>query len=693
VVTPRDTGRLRDCSSAPIRCNHWPLDRDATLALVSTRMRGSAKTYCRVCEAACGLEVDFDASGTPFRIRPDREHPVSAGYACAKGTRFLEVARHPERVLVPRVDGRDVSWDDAIATAARRIDAVRQKYGPHAVGLYFGNPIAFNAFGLVALLAFTKSLGTRNVFSASSQDCNNKFAGARIVHGSTSIHPVPDFERCDLAIVLGSNPFVSQSSFVHLPRGATVFDRIRSRGGDVVWIDPRRTESARRGGTHLAIRPGTDLWLLLALLGRLGPHAPRERTNVEGFAELLALARTISIDEAATRTGLAAADIVALADRIAKADRCAMHMSVGVNQGGFGTMAYVVMQALVWATGNYDREGGSIVHPMADVLARLFAAGGLDPDNTSRIGDFGAVLGTVPGGVLADEILEPGEGRIRALVVVAGDPLRSIPGESRIDRALASLDTLVTIDMFANATGRRADVVLPATSWPERWDLAATTLTFQTHALVQTAGPVMRPVGAARHDARILGDLAIALGSKNPLWRLTRLPLERMPSPKFGFRGLRPRPGKRLRKHGLRLWHASFPAEVDRLRSVAIPDADAFTLICRRRRLGHNGWLHGGVRDGNSESAAWMNARDMAELAVKDGELVEIDTGAAAITVAVRADEGLAVRTIVLPHGLPEHNVNAMIPSGAAAIERLSGQHTMTGIPARVRAIPATAQG
>jgi formate dehydrogenase len=654
-------------------------------------MRAPAKTYCRVCEAACGLEVDFDTSGAPVRIRPDREHPVSAGFACAKGTRFLEVAQHPSRVLVPRVDGRDASWDDAIATAARRINAVRERWGPHAVGLYFGNPIAFNAFGLVALLAFMRGLGTRNLFSASSQDCNNKFAGARIVHGSTSIHPVPDFEHCDLAIVLGSNPFVSQSSFVHLPRGATVFDRIRERGGDVVWIDPRRTESVRRGGTHLAIRPGTDLWLLLALLGRLGPHAPSERTNVEGFAELLALARTITIDEAALRTGLPAADIVALADRIAKADRCAMHMSVGVNQGGFGTMAYVVMQALVWATGNYDRQGGSIVHPMSDVLAKLFAAGGIDAMQRSRIGDFDSVLGTIPGGVLADEILEPGPGRIRALIVVAGDPLRSIPGEARLDEALRSLDTLVAIDMFANATGRRADVVLPATSWLERWDFASTTLTFQTHPLVQIGGAVMPPRGQSRHDARIIGDLAIALGSKNPLWRLTRLPLTRFfPTPKFGVAGLRPRPGKRLRKHALRLWHASFTGEVARLRAVPPPDRDAFTLICRRRRLGHNGWLHGGTRDGNAEAAAWMNADDMAALAVKDGDMIEIDTGAAAITVAVKADAGLAVRTIVLPHGLPDHNVNAMIPSGVDAIERLSGQHRMTGIAARVR---AAAQG
>ena len=649
-------------------------------------MRQPAKTYCRVCEAACGLEVDFDAQGVPTRLRPDREHPVSAGYACAKGTRFLEVARHPDRVLHPQVDGNRVGWDEAIAAAAARIAGVRDRFGPHAVGLYFGNPIAFNALGLVTLLAFIKSLGTRNVFSASSQDCNNKFAGARLVHGSAAIHPVPDFEHCDLAVVFGSNPYVSQSSFVHLPRGATVFDRLRERGGDVVWVDPRRTESAKRGGSHLAIRAGTDLWLLLALLGRLGAAAPAERTNVAGFTELLELARSVSIEEAAARTLLTPEQIENLAARIAGAGRCAMHMSVGVNQGGFGTMAYVVLQALIWATGNFDVAGGSLVHPMSDLLAKVFSLANLDPPQRSRIGGFESVLGTIPGGVLADEILVAGDDRIRALVVISGDPLRSIPGEARLDQALSALDTLVSIDMFANATAKRADVILPACSWLERWDFASTTVSFQTGSLIQIAAPVMAPLGESRNDVRILGDLAIALGRRNPLWRLTRLAYERwLPRPRFGFAGPKPRPGGRLAKHGLQLWHSSFANELVRLRAAAKPDPTSFTLISRRRRLGHNGWLHGGLRDGDEAATAWMNLADMAELGLHDGDRVEIDTGTATLTIATRGEAGLSSRTIVVPHGLREHNINAMIPSGVPAIERLSGQHVMTGIGATVR--------
>ncbi|HWB74628.1 MAG TPA: molybdopterin-dependent oxidoreductase [Nannocystaceae bacterium] len=645
-------------------------------------------TYCRICEAACGLLVERDRDGRALRLLPDRDHPHSAGHVCAKGTRFLEVARHPDRLLHPRVDGARTDWDTAMRAFAERLRPIRERHGPHAIGIYFGNPIAFNSLALISLLAFGKTLGTRNVFSAGSQDCNNKFTGARIVHGSPAIHPVPDFERCELAVVFGSNPYVSQSSFVHLPGGARVFDGIVARGGDVVWIDPRSTESARRCGTHLAIRPGSDVWLMLALLGRLGERAPKD-DRADGFAELLGHARRMDLERVALHTGLSAAQIVALADRIASSRATAFHMSVGVNQGGFGTLAYVLLHALAWATGNFDREGGWLVHPMSAVLGRVFRHADLDPANHSRIGGFPATMGTLPGGILADEILEPGDERIRALIVVSGDPLRSVPGGARLRRALESLDTLVAIDMFVNTTGALADIVLPATSWLERWDFASTTLTFQTGGLVQVAGPVLDPPGECRNDARIICDLAAAIGGGHPLWKLGRLPFDRfLPRMRFGVRGPSARAGAWLRRHRLRLFDATIASELARVDATPVPPPSAFTLICRRRRLGHNGWLHGGVRDGNGEAFAWMHRDDMDRLGVRDGDAIEITSTAGSLRLPARANEGLAARTVVVPHGLLEHNINAIIPTGAAAIERVSGQHVMTGIAVDVQPRP-----
>ena len=286
-------------------------------------------TYCRICEAACGLVGVRDARGELVDLEPDREHPTSAGFACAKGTRFLEVARHPTRLLSPMLrEGRGgalrpVSWDLALSDAGARLADVVRRHGPHAVAVYYGNPIAFNTLGAAGMLGFVRALGTRNVYGAGSQDCANKFAGAELVHGSVAIHPIPDLERCELAVFFGTNPAVSQTKLFHLEGGTPMLKKILARGGEIVWLDPRKTESARMG-THLPIRPGTDVFLLLALLGLLGEGA-QDDERTDGLEALLAVARGWTPERAATVTGLPATEIRALAARIAGARRGVAH--------------------------------------------------------------------------------------------------------------------------------------------------------------------------------------------------------------------------------------------------------------------------------------------------------------------------------------------------------------------------------
>jgi anaerobic selenocysteine-containing dehydrogenase len=647
------------------------------------------RTYCRICETACGLIAEVDAAGAPIRLRPDRDHPVSRGFACAKGTRFAEVATHPQRLRHPEIRGDDgarrrASWEEAIAAIAARLRPIRERHGPHAVAVYFGNPMAFNALGGAALGLFVRELGTRNVFSAASQDCNNKFAAARLIHGSSAIHPIPDFDRADLAVVLGSNPYVSQSSFVHLEEGARVFDRLIQRGGHAVWIDPRRTESARRWGEHLAIRPGADAWLLAGVLGLVGRDS-RSTPKVRGIEPLWRAVAAIPLAEIATRTGLDEAAIRRLADQIRSADRVAIHMSVGVNHGGFGTLCYALVHAIAHAAGSYDREGGLVFHPSAPLAGRLLAAAGMEDAARSRIGQLPRVLGGLPGGVLADEILTPGPERVRALICVAGDPLRSIPGGERLERALDSLEALFCIDLFENATGARAHALLPATSWLERWDVATTTLFLQVAKRVQMVGPVCAPPGEARPEARILADLAVALGSRSPAWRLARLPLDRwLPAPVNGVPAPGPRAGRWRRP--AKLWNETIASELARLRQVPKHEVEGFVLIGRRRRLGHNSWIHAGVRAGDGDDAvAALCPADLASLGLHDGALVEIGTEAGTLVLPARADPDLGPRMVCVPHGLGSININAIIPSGAEAIEAVSGQHIMTGVPVRVR--------
>lgn len=662
-------------------------------------MGDTALTYCRICEAACGLLVDRDDRGEPVRIRPDRDHPVSAGFACAKGTRFLEIARHPGRLRAPMRRGSGGAleaqgWEAALGAIGAKLRAIRDQHGPHAIGVYYGNPIAFNMLGSVALLQFLRAIGSRNVYSAASQDCINKFAGSDLVHGSPVIHPIPDIDRAELAVMFGTNPMVSQSSFVHLEGGALAFDRLVKRGGDVVWIDPRRTESARRWGRHMAIRPGTDVWLILALLGLFADRRRAADPRVEGLDALLDVAERVSPERAAAITGIAAGEIRALADRIRAARSAALHMSVGVNHGPLGTLAYVALQALSFLSGNFDREGGSLFHPMAVWTARAFHFFGVGAEAwQSRIGSFASVLDQLPGAILADEIRTDGPDRVRALVVIAGDPLRSVPGEDRLREALGALDLLVTIDPFENETGKLAHWLLPTTTWLERFDLANAAAILQASSMLQSASPVSPPWGESRHEAWILHRIARELGHAGRFDVARLLPLiERLPSLGRGAPFPRPAPGRYLGRgprtpgHRVRFWGPALAAEVERLERVASAlAAPGFVLMSRRRRLGHNGWIHGGVRDGDTESAAWMAPADLAELGAPAGGRVEIRSDAGAIEIRALPQEDVRRGTVVVPHGLPDVNVNAIIPSGAVAAERISGQHWMTGIPISVR--------
>ena len=499
--------------------------------------KGVQKTYCRICEAACGLRAEYGEDGDLERLLPDAEHPLSRGYICAKGTRFGEVAADSDRLMYPmlrRDNGtyQRISWKRAFRVFGERVRPILERYGPDSVGFYFGNPLAFNAFGSGAMLGVMAGLGSQNMFVAASQDCNNKFTASQIVHGSPWVHPIPDFENADTAILLGTNPAVSQSSFVHLEGGIKVFDRLVERGGEIFWVDPRQTESVKRWGEHLQLVPGTDIYLLLSLLDGMKDRYV-ESELVEGMEDLLACAAQYPLERAAALTGVPLDLLRHLLGKLRASKRIALHMSVGVNHGPFGTFCYVVMQALSYLCGALDQEGGSLFHPLASVATKLTKFLGVgNSERKSRIGGFPNLLDSMPGGILADEILTPGEGQLRALIVVAGNPLRSIPGEQKLREAFASLEFLVGVDMFQNQSLQSADLLLPTTSWLERWDFATTTALFQKASLLQYAGPVNKPPGEVRTENEILSTLCAEMNRSmfgswflSSLWRM--LPSDR----------------------------------------------------------------------------------------------------------------------------------------------------------------------
>ena len=673
------------------------------------------RTYCRICEAACGLEAEV-SGGELIALRPDRDHPVTKGFVCVKGTRFAQVAQHPERVIRPQrrdAEGRlaDVSWDEANADIGARLRAIREAHGPHSVAFYFGNPTAFSATAAMAAPRFSKVLGSRNVFGAGSQDCNNKFKGSSLIHGSPFIHPLPDIEHAELVLMFGTNPLVSHLSFAHLGGGTKTLDEVVARGGAVVFVDPRRTESAERY-EHVGIRPGADVFLLAALVNELRDGAPvvdASSRGFEGLSEILAFASRFPVKHAAELTGTPRVAIERLASRIRGAGgRVALHMGVGVNQGPFGTLAYVLLHALAVLSGGFDRRGGWVFHPGGKLLHRL-AGRFIDTGrHRSRVGDFETVLDTFPAGVLADEILMPGPEKVRALICLAGNPVRSVPDGGRLSGALAELDLFVSIDLFETETSRHADYLLPVPSWLERADLNPVASLFGTHGSLPVTERVLAPPGDVRSEWRILGDLSEALGvpmfGPAPLHRLvSHADIDGLiggairTMKQFGYHegdrlwpALRPEPGDYLRggsahqDGAVRLWGEEIANEAERAAAYAAETREgALLLIGRRRTRGHNSWIRGASHDGDERFEAWLHPDDAAEHLEGDRGMIRVASEAGELELEARAHSSVERGTVVIPHGYEEGDVNALIPSGVGQIA-YGGMHVMTGIPVRV---------
>jgi formate dehydrogenase len=557
----------------------------------------------------------------------------------------------------------------------------------------------------LAYFAFARALGTRNLYSSGSQDNDSKFVAARLVHGNEWIQPIMDLEHADFALLLGTNPAVTQGTYLHMHGGTKAYDRFLERGGTLVIVDPRRTESAERWGGHLPIRPGSDVFLLLALIHELRDlYQPNER--VVGLDRLLQLAAEYPAERVALLTDIPTAKLRELAFSIRRARRATFFLSVGVNQGPFGTLGALALQALAYLTGNFDREGGLLFQPWSALLGWPVSV----TPQRSRIGNYLANAGGLPAGILADEILTPGKDQIRALIVFCGNPITSAPDETRLRQAFQELDLLVSIDIFQNQTGGEADLLLPATTWLERFDLGVWNAAFVQAPFIDSTPP-MRPAPAeSRPEWRIFADLSLAAGRPflGPFTSLMRsLPWDSLLQPildvlTLPFRGYMegargtpwpiPKGGTYLRgRRRVYFWRPELQSEPERLaryvdKQASLPGGNStFTLLGRRRRLAQNSWLHGATRDGKAEAQAWLCLADMERLDLRKGDAIILSTATGDIQLPVHPHDGVMAGTVIVPHGLPEVNVNRLIGSDHSLIEPLSGMHRMTGTQVQIR--------
>ena len=676
----------------------------------------TVSTYCRICEPLCGMIATVE-DGRLISLRPDDEHPLSQGYACPKGLAFPEVQHDPDRVLHPlrRVAGgapgefEQVSWDEALDDIAGRLRALVDAHGGGSVGQFFGNPVGFNITGTLWAGALMSALGTGHQYSVGSQDINSRYVASKLLYGSISQVPFPDLRGTDLLLVLGANPLVSRASGVRAPRVKEHLSAIVAGGGRVVVVDPRRSETAK-AFEHVSIEPDGDAFLLASLIQVLDEEGLVDRAVVArqavGAETLLAAVAPFTPEVTAARTGIDPDVVRSLARDLAAAPRAAVYGRTGTCLGEHATLVSVLIDALALVTGNLDREGGVLlgqaVVPFEETAEK---AGRLTYDaQRSRIGGFPDVMGTWPAAIMADEITTPGEGQLRALFVLAGNPVLSSVDGPGLAAALEQLDLMVALDLYVNETNQHADYVLPATTWLEREDVPFAIVASSPWPHVQHTPAVLDPAGEARQEWEVFDEIArragISLflpswaaaltmplralarraGVRMTPWTLVDLLLRTGPhGDRFGLRrgGLRlkrlrseergvmlpPPRGDRLAEvvrhpHGkVDLAPAQLAAEWDRLRSsleVEVDPAYPLRMIGLREMRSQNSWMHNSptlMKGRNRRHAARIHPDDAAAAEVADGDTVRLTSAVGVIeTVALLTDE-VRRGTIACPHG------------------------------------------
>ncbi|MEM7411052.1 MAG: molybdopterin-dependent oxidoreductase [Myxococcota bacterium] len=660
-------------------------------------------SFCRICEATCGLEVDVEDNRV-VAIRPDPEHVVSRGYACVKGTRFAAVQHSPDRLLAPQRRQEDrwseVGWDAALGEIGDRLNQIRSAHGPQTIGHFVGSAGGANVLAPLFRGAFMNGIGSRRLYGTGTCDTMNKFRVNDDMYGSPMRLAHPDVNRAEFLMILGANPAVSGNTLYHLPRAAERFRDVVARGGRVVFVNPRRIETAQ-AGEHLFIRPDTDLFFLAAFcheLIRTGGVA-RERVDrfMNGFEGVASAVSAWTPERQAEVTGISAETLRELVAAHRAADGAALYMATGVNQGRSGTLCFWILEAINAISGNLDRRGGTLMGEGLFDMAKEVAEAGDLTTRYDREDGFPTVSGQQPSGMLADDILS---GRVRALIVEASNPLLACSNPNgRLEEALSRLDLLVSIDLFRNETGNLADFVLPAPTWLERPEIPYALQSFAgctpTPYIIYSPAALEPPPGV-RHEwwiytrlADVMGvklfDHTLASGAAKLNARLAHswasrlaVPMEKL------FDGMLKKaklPGARQlareHPHGLLLpendgdnflgservltesgkielapepFVAAFAERAEPLYADELAHRDRLKLIGKReiRRMNTSSAnCERLVRD--KTNFAYLSERDAERLGISEGELVEVASAFGKVQIPVRVTDEMMPGTLAIP--------------------------------------------
>ncbi|MCH9732038.1 MAG: molybdopterin-dependent oxidoreductase [Actinomycetia bacterium] len=699
---------------------------------------------CNLCDSVCGLKIEVQGREI-LSIRGDEKDVFSHGHICPKGLALKDIFDDPDRLRHPvRKVGdqwREISWAEAFGEIRDRVADLQRRHGRDSVALYYGNPIGHGYQAMISVLPLIKLLGSRNIFSSNSVDAHPRMLVSLLLYGNQALLPIPDIERTDLLVVQGANPVVSHGSVMSAPDTRKRLKAIGKRGGRMVVIDPRRSETAAIADEHHFIQPGTDALLLLAVLHTLSAEGALRQgpfTRLRGQQELLAAAAKFSPERVARVVGIEAESIRKLALDFAAAPRAVWYGRMGTCTQEFGCLSTWLIDAINIVTGNFDREGGAMfTTPAVDLagLARLLGEPGRHGRWRSRVSGLPEFNGETPVAGLADEIETPGDGQVRGLISVAGNPVLSNPNGRRLDRAFESLEFMASVDFFINETTRHSDLILPPTSALENdhypilelamgvrnvahyspalfapetrpnapkpdWEIllgAASAVAKGRGGLARLAGIALRGLGAGLRSGRIL-DLLLWMGPQ----QLRLKDLLRAPHG-IDLGPLQPRAHAvvQTKDKQVDLAPTILMEDLSRLESrLAVPTGkDQLLLISRRTLKSMNSWLNNSplLVKGRGRCTLLMHPEDAAQRGLEAGQQVTLRSRVGEIRVPLEPSDCMKRGVVSLPYGWGHDREGsrlsvASLHAGASMndvtdetlVDAVSGTSVLDGIPVEV---------
>ena len=667
---------------------------------------------CNLCEAVCGLTIEHDGRQV-VSIKGDKDDPLSRGHICPKAIALQDIHADPDRLRTPvrRTENgfEPISWEDAFDLIESKLMPIRQEHGDDSVALYLGNPTVHNSGALLFQKYLKQSLNTRNRFAATSVDQLPHHLAASLMFGHGLLIPIPDIDNTDYMLILGANPAASNGSLMTAPDVKNRLKAITKRGGKVVLVDPRRTESAKLATDHHFIRPGTDVFLLAAILNCLFENKNdavslgRLSGFTKGVEQLQAAVAEFTPQNASAITGIDPATIENIAAEFATAKRAVVYGRMGVSTQPHGGLCHWIINAINLVTGNLDRTGGQM---FAKPAVSLVGKSGTTHEFgrwKSRVRGLPEFEGDLPVAVLAEEMLTPGEGQIRALITSSGNPVLSTPNGVQLERALEELDFYVAHDIYINETTRHADLILPSPSGLETDHYDFIFLAVAVRNVAKYSPQIFAPDAGSMYDWQIMKELALRLMPKgNGVWGQLKAGFQkrilRWLTPdrlldlglKFGPYGMF-RKGLSLKRlkanpNGIDLGELQpvLPASlrttdkkidaapqvyVDHLKQAVLPQLNAatasqpntaaneFSLIGRRHLRSNNSWMHNSKRlvKGADRCTVMMHSNDAQKLNLADGVVVAVTSSVGSVKAPLEITDEIMPGVVSLPHGYGHH--------------------------------------